>query len=110
MADKKSRYQEMEQYMTYIIIADAVLFILYLIAAGSAVIWLKVTLALLCLILSGAILGYLYMTKELLNPRSLWMSTAAAAVALCLLVSLIVNFPRPKYQLPELQTTTTSQE
>ena len=31
MANKKSRYQEMERYMTYTIIADGILFILYLI-------------------------------------------------------------------------------
>ena len=110
MANKKSRYQEMERYMTYTIIADGILFILYLIVAGLGVVWLKVVAAVLAIVLSVLILGYLYMTKELLNRRSLWMSTAAAAVAICVLFSLIFNFPSPKYELPEQDTSVTAQK
>ena len=110
MAEKKNRYQVMEQYMTYALIADAVLFVLYLLFAGLGIAWLKVTLAVVAIVLSVLILGYLYMTKELLKPRSLWMSVAAAAVAVCLLFSLILNFPSPKYTLPEQTSNTTVQE
>ena len=110
MANKKSRYQEMEQYMTYLIIADAVLFVLYLLFAGLGIVWLKIVLAVLAILLSVLMLGYLYLTKELLNPRSLWMSAAAAAVTVCVLFSLILNFPSPTYELHEQQTVSTNQE
>ncbi len=99
MAGKGIRYQQMEKYITYGLIADAVLFILYLIFAGFGIIWMKVILAVLAFLLSAAILGYLYLTKELLRPRSLWMSVAAASVIVCLLFSLVLNFPSPSYKL-----------
>ena len=78
---------------------DMVLLILCLIVAGFGVIWLKVLLAVLVLLLSGLCLGFLYLSRELLRQRSLWMSMAAAAIGLCLLISLLLNFPSPnKYK------------
>ena len=103
--DQNTRYKQMEQYMTFALIADAGIFILYLIFAGFGIIWLKVITAILCLLISGACLALLYMTKELLRQRSLWMSVAAAAVAVCVLFSLILNFPSPnKYKLDKTDT------
>ena len=49
---------------------------------------MKKTIALLlvlCILLSLACLAFLYVSKELLRQRSLWMSTAAAAILVCLL-------------------------
>lgn len=100
MVNKPNRYSEMERYMTYALLADAVLFVLYLIIAGSGIVWLKIVLAILGLILSGLLLWYLYITKELLKRRSLWISTGAAAIAVCLLFSLILNFPSPNKYKP----------
>ena len=85
MAQPRNRYKEMERYMTYALIADAVLFVLYLICAGSGIIWLKVILAILAIALSGLCLFFLYSTRELLRQRSLWMSACAAAVLICTL-------------------------
>ncbi len=102
MANRPNRYKEMERYLTYALCLDAVLFVLYLIVAGNGIIWLKVILTLLCLALSGFMLWFLYMTRELLRQRSLWITTGAAAIAICVLLSLILNFPSPnKYKLPE---------
>ena len=99
MAQKPNRYKIMERYMTYALILNTVLFILYMIVAGNGIIWLKVILTLLCLAISGALLWFLYATKELLRQRSLWITTGAAAIALCLFISLILNFPSPtKYK------------
>ena len=95
MAQNHNRYKEMERYMTYALLADAGLFLLYLIFAACGIIWLKVILAILAIILSGLCLGFLYITKELLRKRSRWMSVAAAAVLVCTLFSLVLNFPRP---------------
>ncbi len=105
MARKESRYKQQERYMTYALLADAAIFIFYLIAAGSGIVWLKVILAILGLLLSAMMLGLLYLTKELLRQRSLWISVGAAAVFVCLLFSLILNFPSPnKYKIPDTET------
>lgn len=102
MAQKPNRYKVMERYMTYALCLDAVLFILYMIVAGNGIIWLKVILTLLCFTLSGALLWFLYATKELLRQRSLWITAGAAAIAICLLFSLLLNFPSPnKYKQQE---------
>lgn len=95
------RYTERERYMTYVLCADTVLFILYLIFAGIGIIWMKVLLAILCILLSAILLGFLYLTKELLRRRSLWISAGAAAIAVCVLFSLILNFPSPNKYKPQ---------
>ncbi len=93
--NKNNRYRIMEWYMTYVLVADLGLFLLYLIFAGFGVIWLKAITAVLAILISLGCLGFLYLTQELLRKRSLWMTTAAAAILLCTLMSLILNFPRP---------------
>ncbi len=109
MAKRNNRYKEMERYMTYALLADAVLFVLYLIFAGCGVIWLKVVLAILAICLSGVCLGYLYLSKELLRQRSLWMTACAGAVLACVLFSLILNFPSPnKYKTDKIEDSSAS--
>lgn len=95
MQNSNDRYKVMERYMTYVLIADLILFIIYLFASGFAVIWLKVITAIVTILISGLCLAFLYLTKELLRQRSLWMSLSAAAILVCLLFSLILNFPCP---------------
>lgn len=102
MARKKNRYQVMEQYMSLALLGDVLLFIGYLIVSANGIIWAKAVLAIIALLLSLAVLGFLYLTQELLRPRSLWMSTAAAAILLCTVFSLILNFPRPKYTMDDV--------
>ncbi len=99
MTQKPNRYKIMERYMTYALCLDAILFFLYMIVAGNGIIWLKVIITLLCLAISGALLWFLYATKELLRQRSLWITTGVCAIVLCLFFSLILNFPSPnKYK------------
>ena len=62
---------------------------------------LKVVTAIFCFLISGAILYYLFMTRELLRRRSFWMTVAAACIIVCLLFSLILKFPAPKFTLPQ---------
>ena len=95
MDQSVSRYKKMEHYMTLALIADATVFVAYLMAAGAGIIWLKVVMAIIAFLISGLCLAFLYVSKELTKPRSIWMTTAAIAVALCLLVSLIAGFPAP---------------
>ena len=108
MAGKQSRYKSMERIMTYGLCADTALFILYMIFAGMGIIWLKVVLAILSLLLSGAILALLYLSRELTTRRSQWITAGAAALALCLLLSLILNFPSPNPYKPAQEEKTAS--
>ena len=99
MAQKPSRYKIMERYMTIALCLDAFLFILYMIFAGNGILWLKIILSLLCFVISVALLWFLYKTQELLRQRSLWLTVGAAAIAVCVFFSLILNFPSPnKYK------------
>ncbi len=92
---KRNRYRDLEQKMTLLIFADAAIFVLYLLFAGLGVIAMKVITAIIALLGSALMLGFLYMNGEILKKRSLWMSAAFAAIFLCTLVSLITNFPSP---------------
>ena len=95
MARRNNRYKKLEQNLTYAIGADFLLFIIYLIAAGNGVIWLKVLSTLFAFVISLGVLGILYLSQELLRRRSLWMTAAAASIFVCILFSLILNFPAP---------------
>ena len=93
MAQKPNRYKELEQLMTVALIASAVLFVLYLICAIAGILWLKVVMAIITILFCLAGLAFLFLTNELLRQRSLWMTTGFLSVFLCLVVSLILNFP-----------------
>ena len=100
MNKRQSRYKKMEFLMTIVLCLDVAIFLAYLIFAGAGMVALKVTAAFLCFVVSGAALAFLYMTRELLRRRSIWMSLAAACLLLCLIVSLVLKFPAPPYSLP----------
>ena len=93
MKAPRSRYKEMELNMTILLIAAAVVFVLYLIVAGYGIIWLKVVTAIFAILLSGLCLIFLYLVKELLRSRSLWLTAGFFGIFLCTLVSLLTGFP-----------------
>ena len=93
MANKRSRYLEMEALMTKVILGDLALFFLYFIVAALGVVWLKIILGLFVMIISGLGLGFLYMTRELTRTRSLWMTAACGSMLICQLFSLLLNYP-----------------
>ncbi len=88
----RDRYKEFEQRMGIGLLADTLLFVLYLIIAAK-VLWLKILLAVAIGLISIAGLALLYMSKELLRQRSLWLSCGFFSVAVCTLVSIILAFP-----------------
>ena len=92
---KRNRYREMESLMTKVILVDLLIFILYLVRAGKGWTVFKVITAIITIFGSLLCLGWLYMTGEFPRRRSLWMITAFACIALCVLVSLLLNFPCP---------------
>lgn len=95
MASRRNRYKEMERNMVFVLLAALGLFLLYFIFAAFGVVWMKVILAILIILICGGSLGFLYLTQELLRKRSLYLSVSAASILLCLLVSLLLNFPAP---------------
>ena len=110
MANNQNKYKFFERFLTVALCADTIAFIFYMIFAGLGIAWLKVVLTLVCFALSGYILWILYSAKELWKQRSLWITTGAAAIAFCLFMSLILNFPSPnKYKQVE-QENSVSQE
>ena len=100
MARRKSRCKKMEFYITIALCVDAAIFLAYLIFAGMGLLALKIIAAVLCIALSGAALYQLFVSHELLRRRSLWMTLAAACIIICVLFSLILKFPAPKFTLP----------
>ena len=106
MSNRPNRYKEMERNITIALIVDLVLFITFLIASGNSTTWLKVITFIMILILSVLCLAVLYLTKEILRQRSLWMTVAATAVLVCTFFSLILRFPSPN-PLNQVNTETT---
>ena len=95
MGGKQNRYKELESYLTYALIVNTIIFILYLIVAGFGIIWLKVITAFFTLALSSLIFYCLYINNEWLRQRSLWITVGAVSLFLCTLMSLILNYPCP---------------
>ncbi len=93
--DNLSSYRFFEQFMTITLFVALAFFVLYLIMAGCGVVAMKVVFAILTLLLSAVSLFLLYTSKELLKPRSLWLSTAYASLIICTIVSLICRYPAP---------------
>lgn len=95
MKKANDRYKQMERYISIAIIADALLFLFFLIYSWSGVLWVRVTTAVLTLLISSAALALLYLNKELLRRRSLWMTTAAVSIIACVVFSLLLGYPCP---------------
>ena len=91
----RNRYREMENIMTKVILADVLVFILYLVCAGYAWHVLKVITAIIAIFGSLLCVGWLYLTGEIGRRRSLWMVTAFVCIAICVLVSMLLSYPCP---------------
>ena len=95
MAKRKNNYRNLSRVLTAVVGIDAVLFVLYLVSAGSGIGWLKVTSAIIAIALAVLAIGFLILIGEARRPRSLWMTVSFAAVIFCILISLICNYPSP---------------
>ena len=109
MATNHIRYKQLELYMTYALLADAALFVFYLLFAGLGIAWAKIIFAVLAIVLSIACLAVLYLSRELLRRRSLWITVGAAAVLVCILFSLLLKFPSPSIHKNEAKNSSNGQ-
>lgn len=95
MAKSNSRYKKMELYMLCALFAAVIFFIIYLCSAGAGIVWLKVISTIITILICLLCLAFLFLSRELLRPRSLWMSVSALAIIVCLIFSLILKYPSP---------------
>lgn len=93
--DDFHRFEENEKVLTIGLCTGGVLLALYLLMAGLGVAWLKWVLAIVACLLSGAGLGSLYLTGEVRRQRSLYLVVGYACIVVCILVSLLTNYPSP---------------
>lgn len=93
---RRKRYKELEQVLTRILIADVAIFVLYLIFAGLGLTVVKVLTAIIAIVVSGLALVFLYMCGEFQKRRSRWLVLGYACTVICLVVSLVLNYPSPK--------------
>ncbi len=89
------RFKQFERFLTIILLIALAFFVVFLIAAGNGIVWLKVITAILSIILCLFGLFLLVRSRLLLRPRSLWMTVAAVCLIVCFLFSLLLNFPSP---------------
>ena len=95
MGNHNRRYHAMQTLVTRVLLIDLALFVLYLIVAAAAILWLKVIFVIFIFLISLCTLAFLYLCGELLRKRSRWMSAWAAAIFVCTLFSVILNYPSP---------------
>lgn len=100
----RRRYKDIERFLTQVLIADAAVFVLYMIFAGMGLGFLKITATVLCLLASIACLALLYMTGETKKARSRWLVMGFVCIVICLLVSLLLNYPSPAEVVAEAIT------
>ncbi len=92
---KKNRYRELERMMSRILIADALVFVLFLVFSSQGWTVVRVISAIVATLASLLSLAWLFITGELLRRRSFWMVTGFGCIFLCLVVSLILKYPCP---------------
>ena len=93
MAKRTNRYRQFDFIMTRVVIGDVFLFLVYLLSAAMGIDFLKGLTAFVTIVGSAACLGYLYLSKELLKKRSLWMTMSFGAIVLLTIVSLLCKVP-----------------
>ena len=92
---KRQRYAQYEKFLSIVLIADAVLFGLFLLFSGLGVVWMKVILSVVTILLSVLSMVSLYLTGEFNRHRSRYLVYGFGAVVICVLFSLICRYPAP---------------
>lgn len=95
MAETRSRYRAFERFLTIVLFISLGMFILYLLSAGFGWTVMKIISSIVGILLSAYGLWNLFSSKELLRPRSLWLTYAFGSIIVLTVVSLLCNFPRP---------------
>ena len=70
-------------------------YLVYLLSAALGIVWLKVTGAIVTIVLSLAFLAFLVLFGEHKRRRSRWLICGFSGMLICTLVSLILGYPAP---------------
>ena len=92
---KRRWYAQYEKFLSIALIADAVLFVLFLLFSGLGILWAKVTFSIVTIVLSVLCMVSLYLTGEFRRHRSRYLVYGFGAVVICVLFSLICRYPAP---------------
>ena len=92
---RRKRYKDLEKILTRVLIGDAAVFVLYLLFAGLGITAMKVVTLIIAIVTCGLSLAFLYMCGEFQKRRSRWLVLGFACIIICMLVSLILNYPSP---------------
>ena len=92
---KRMRYKTIEKYLTYALLADTAVFVLFLLFSGLGLAAMKVITTIIAIATSGLSLGYMYLIGETKKRRSRWLVLGFICIVLCMFVSLILNYPAP---------------
>ena len=95
MEQKNTRYKDLEQFLTILVVAMLCLFIFYLFMASGG----KTVLQIIAAVMIGAIAAFglwlLVKSRELLRQRSIWMTLSFICCTLVTIVSLLAGYPGP---------------
>lgn len=97
---KRNRYRELESLMTKVILADAAVFVLFLLFSWRGQLALKVVCAIVSILTSLLTLAWLFLVGEFTRRRSLWMVTGFVGILLCVIFSLLLKYPCPPIAVP----------
>ena len=92
---KRNRYRELDRLMTRLLLADTLVFVLFLVFSSKGWAVVRVIAAIVATLASLLSLAWLFITGELVRRRSFWMVCGFGAIFLCLIVSLLLKFPCP---------------
>ena len=81
--------------MTRVLLADALVFVLFLVFSSNGWAVVRVIAAVLSALVSLLSLAWLFIPGEITRRRSFWMVTGFGCIFLCLLVSLLLKYPCP---------------
>ena len=90
---ERTRYQQLEQFLTRVLFVDLACFILYLIFSAVGVSVMKIILAVAGILIAAYYLWTLYCAGEFRRNRSLWLCLSFGSVILCTIVSLLLHYP-----------------
>ena len=95
MEQKNTRYKDLEQFLTILVVAMLALFIFYLVMASGG----KTVLQIIAAVMIGAIAAFgrwlLGKSRELLRQRSIWMTLSFVCCVIVTIVSLLAGYPGP---------------
>ena len=93
MANRNNRYRQLDFIMTRVVLGAVFMYLLYLLSAATGIGWLKGLTAVIVILGSVLCVGYLFLTREWLKKRSLWMTLSFASLALLTIISLLCKVP-----------------